>query len=156
MRCRAITRSPRPCALTLMRPASPRTARAGWFRSARGHKADTLSDRAMNQSDTAVPEPKPAKKERRAPPQTGKPSKSSELDAAAAKGIMPEKPIVTSKANPHYQKRFDYLAERGAAADWPAVEAYEVKGINSYAKMLKQYRDRLLAAHAAVTASGAV
>jgi integrase len=51
MRCRAITRSPRPCALTLMRPASPRTARAGWFRSARGHKADTLSDGAMNQSD---------------------------------------------------------------------------------------------------------
>ena len=46
---------------------------------------------------------------------------------------MPEKPIVTSKANPHYQKRFDYLAERAAAADWPAVEAYEVKGINSYA-----------------------
>jgi hypothetical protein len=108
-------------------------------------------------TDTAVPEPKPG----RAPPQTGKPSKSSELDATAATGIMPEKPIVTSKANPHYQKRFDFLAERAAAADWPAVEAYEVKGINSYAKMLKQYRDRLLAArllaaHAAVTASGAV
>ena len=29
MRCRAITRSPRPCALTSMRPALPRTARAG-------------------------------------------------------------------------------------------------------------------------------
>ena len=41
-------------------------------------------------TDAAVPEPKPAKKERRAPPQTGKPSKSSELDAAAAKGIMPQ------------------------------------------------------------------
>jgi hypothetical protein len=60
------------------------------------------------------------------------------------------------KGKPALSKRFDYLAERAAAADWPAVEAYEVKGINSYAKMLKQYRDRLLAAHAAVTASGAV
>jgi hypothetical protein len=99
-------------------------------------------------TDVAVPEPKPAKKERRAPPQTGKPSKSSELDAAAAKGIMPERPIVTSKANPHYQKRFDYLAERAAVGDWDAVQAYEVKGINSYAKMIKQYRERLLTAHA--------
>src|SRR5436190_17029740 len=51
MRCRAITRSPRPCVPTSMRPPSPRTARDGLFRTARGHKADTLSDRAMNQSD---------------------------------------------------------------------------------------------------------
>jgi hypothetical protein len=107
------------------------------------YKGDQLST-----TDVAVPEPKPTKKERRAPPQTGKPSKSSELDAAAAKGIMPEKPIVTSKANPHYQKRFDYLAERAAVGDWDAVQAYEVKGINSYAKMVKQYRERLLTAHA--------
>jgi hypothetical protein len=62
---------------------------------------------------------------------------------------MPEKPIVTSKANPHYQKRFDHLAALAAAGDWDAMQAYEVKGINSYAKMVKQYRDRLLAAHAA-------
>src|SRR3984893_5547237 len=51
MRCRAITRSPRPCAPTSTPPASPED-RKGWlFRTARGHKADALSDRAMNQSD---------------------------------------------------------------------------------------------------------
>ena len=66
-----------------------------------------------------------------------------------AAGVRPEKPIVTSKANPHYQKRFDHLAERAAAGDWDTVKAYEVNGINSYAKMVRQYRDRLLAAHAA-------
>ena len=95
-----------------------------------------------------APEPKPEKKERRRPA-TQRPSKSSELDAAAAAGVMPEKPIVTSKANPHYQKRFDHLAAQAAAGDWDAVKAYEVNGINSYAKMVRQYRDRLLAAHAA-------
>jgi hypothetical protein len=39
------------------------------------------------------------------------------------------------------------------ADDWSAIRGYEVKGINSYAKMVKQYRDRLLAAHAAAVAS---
>jgi hypothetical protein len=102
-------------------------------------------------TDAAAPEPNPAKKERRAsaPAANQKPSRSAELDAAAAEGVMPEKPIVTSKANPGYQKRFDYLAERATAGDWDAVQAYEVKGINSYAKMVKLYRDRLVAAHVA-------
>ena len=35
------------------------------------------------------------------------------------------------------------------ADDWSAIRGYEVKGINSYAKMVKQYRDRLLVAHEA-------
>jgi hypothetical protein len=105
----------------------------------------------LSPTDAAPPEPKPIKKERRVPaqPTDRKPSRSAEVDAAAAQGIMPEKPIVTSKANPHYQKRFDHLADRASAGDWDAVRGYEVKGINSYAKMVKQYRDRLLAAHAA-------
>lgn len=75
--------------------------------------------------------------------------KSTELDGAASRGVMPEKPLITSRANLAYQKRFDHLADRAAAGDWSAVEAYEINGVNSYAKMLKQYRDRLLAAHAA-------
>jgi hypothetical protein len=62
---------------------------------------------------------------------------------------MPVKPDVTSHANHHYQKRFDKLAEFAAADDWEAIRAYECNGINSYAKMVRQYRDRLLAAHAA-------
>jgi hypothetical protein len=41
-------------------------------------------------------------------------NKNAELDAAAAHGIVPEKPDVTSHANHHYQKRFDRLAELAA------------------------------------------
>ena len=62
---------------------------------------------------------------------------------------MPTKPIMTSKANPHYQKRFDQLEALAMAGDWAGVRGYEVKGINSYAKMVAAYRDRLLAAHEA-------
>ena len=62
---------------------------------------------------------------------------------------MPDKPVVTSKTNQHYQKRFDRLAELAAAGDWDAVRAYDVKGSNTYSKMLARYRRQLLAAHAA-------
>lgn len=76
-------------------------------------------------------------------------SKRAQADAAAARGEIPAKPDVTSHANHHYQKRFDRLAELAAAGDWQAVQAYECTGINSYAKMVRDYRDRLLLAHAA-------
>jgi hypothetical protein len=66
---------------------------------------------------------------------------------------MPEKPIVTSATNQHYQKRFDRLAELAAVGDWTAIAAYEVKGNNTYAKEVARYRDRLLAAHSAQEAS---
>ena len=46
----------------------------------------------------------------------------------------------------------DKLAELAEAGDWDAVRAYECTGVNSYAKMVRQYRDRLLAAQAASTA----
>jgi hypothetical protein len=68
---------------------------------------------------------------------------------------MPEKPVIASKANPGYQKRFDYLAERAEVGDWAAVRAYEVNGVNTCAKMVVRYRDRLLAAHAAQQAEAA-
>jgi hypothetical protein len=76
-------------------------------------------------------------------------SKAAELDAAAARGVMPTKPVVTSHWNYHYQRRFDKLAELAAAGDWDAVAAYECNGLNSYSKMVRQYRDRLVAAHKA-------
>jgi hypothetical protein len=104
---------------------------------------------------TAEKTGKAERKPRAAPSGDRKPSKSAELDAAAARGEMPVKPIVTSKANQlQYQKRFDQLEKSALADDWDAVRDYQVKGINSYAKMVKQYRARLLAAHAALTASG--
>jgi hypothetical protein len=90
------------------------------------------------------------------PAKERRPSKASELDQAAARGVMPEKPIVTSATNQHYQKRFDRLAELAAVGDWAAIAAYEVKGNNTYAKEVARYRDRLLAAHAAQEDSAAV
>jgi hypothetical protein len=103
----------------------------------------------LSATDAPVPEPTP-KKKRQGPaqPSNRQRSRSTELDAAAATGVMPTKPIVTSKANPHYQKRFDQLEKWAMADDWDSIRSYEVRGVNSYAKMVKQYRDRLLAAHA--------
>jgi hypothetical protein len=104
----------------------------------------------LSATDAPVPEPTP-KKKRQGPaqPSNRQPSRSAQIDAAAAAGIMPAKPIMTSKANPHYQARFDKLEALAEAGDWDAVRAYQVKGINSYAKMVAAYRDRLLAAHGA-------
>jgi hypothetical protein len=96
-----------------------------------------------------APAGKLERKPRAAPSGDRKPSKASERDAQAATGAMPTKPIMTSKANPHYQKRFDQLEALAMAGDWAGVRGYEVKGINSYAKMVAAYRDRLLAAHEA-------
>jgi hypothetical protein len=101
-----------------------------------------------------APAGKPERKPRAAPSGDRKPSKSAELDAAAARGETPTKPVITSKANKEqYQKRFDQLEAWATAGNWDAIRAYQVKGINSYAKMVKQYRDRLLAAHAASTSA---
>jgi hypothetical protein len=107
-----------------------------------------------NGSEPAPAPKKAARRKTERQPGSRKPSKSAELDAAAARGEMPAKPIITSKANQlQYQKRFDQLEKWALADDWDAVRGYQVKGINSYAKMVKQYRERLLAAHAASTAS---
>ena len=86
-------------------------------------------------------------------PPAARRSKAAEAEEAAARGVMPTKPDVTSHANHHYQKRFDKLAKLAAAGDWDAVAGYECNGINSYAKMVRQYRDRLVAAHKAAAAA---
>ena len=44
-------RLPKPCVLTSIRPASPRTARAGCSAPARGHTATVLSDQPVTQAD---------------------------------------------------------------------------------------------------------
>jgi hypothetical protein len=68
---------------------------------------------------------------------------------AIAAGRLPEKaPVVTSKANPHYQKHFDRLFGLARAGNWDAVRNYEVKGSNSYSKMIARYRRDLLALQA--------
>ena len=111
----------------------------------------------LSLDDGSEPARAPAKTARRKSerqPGDRKPSKSAELDAAAARGEMPAKPIMTSPTNKaQYQPRFDKLEGMAKAGDWDGVRGYEVKGINSYAKMVAAYRDRLLTAHAASAAS---
>jgi hypothetical protein len=71
-----------------------------------------------------------------------------------AAGQLPQRaPVVTSAANPHYQKHFDRLFGLAKAGDWDGVRNYEVKGSNSYSKMVARYRQDLLAVHAASEAA---
>lgn len=78
-------------------------------------------------------------------------SKGAELDAKAAAGEVPEKPVVTSPTNMHRQKHFDALAAHAEAGEWDKIEAYHMSGIDSYSAMINRYRDRLLAAHRATS-----
>ena len=74
--------------------------------------------------------------------------------AVIAAGKLPDQaPVVTSAANPHYQKRFDELHKLAAAGDWAAVRDYKVSGSNSYSKLIARYQQDLLALHAAWEAS---
>jgi hypothetical protein len=95
---------------------------------------------------------KPAAQPGRAKATEPKPSLSRyAIDPEAiAAGNLPEKaPVVTSAANPHYQKHFDRLFGLAKAGDWDAVRDYEVTGSNSYSKMVARYREDLLALYAA-------
>jgi hypothetical protein len=67
---------------------------------------------------------------------------------AIAAGRLPDKaPVVTSAANPHYQRRFDELHKLAVAGDWAAVRDYKVTGSNSYSKLVARYQQDLLALH---------
>jgi hypothetical protein len=95
---------------------------------------------------------KPATQPGRAKATEPKPSLSRyAIDPEAiAAGNLPEKaPVVTSAANPHYQKHFDRLFGLAKAGDWDAVRDYKVTGSNSYSKMVARYREDLLALYAA-------
>ncbi len=72
-----------------------------------------------------------------------------------ATGEMPTKPIITSATNAGYQKRFDKVEALALAGDWDGVRDYAINGVNSYAQMLRNYRERVLAAHAASVSSRA-
>ena len=96
---------------------------------------------------------RPAAQSRRAKataPQKSSRSRYAIDPEAIAAGRLPEKaPVVTSAANPHYQKHFDRLFALARAGDWDAVRDYKVTGSNSYSKMVVRYRQDLLAVHAA-------
>jgi hypothetical protein len=99
----------------------------------------------------------PAKQSRRTKataPQTSSRSRYAIDPEAIAAGRLPQRaPVVTSAANPHYQKHFDRLFGLAKAGDWDGVRNYEVKGSNSYSKMVARYRQNLLAVHAASEAA---
>jgi hypothetical protein len=99
----------------------------------------------------------PAKQPRRAKataPQTSSRSRYAIDPEAIVAGRLPQRaPVVTSAANPHYQKHFDRLFSLAKAGDWDGVRNYEVKGSNSYSKMVARYRQDLLAVHAASEAT---
>ena len=95
---------------------------------------------------------KPATQPGRAKATEPKPSLSRyaiDPEAVAAGGLPEKAPVVTSAANPHYQKHFDRLFGLAKAGDWDAVRDYKVTGSNSYSKMVVRYRQDLLAVHAA-------
>jgi hypothetical protein len=99
----------------------------------------------------------PAKQPRRAKATAAETSSRSRYaidPEAIAAGRLPQRaPVVTSAANPHYQKHFDRLFGLAKAGDWDGVHNYEVKGSNSYSKMVARYRQDLLAVHAASEAA---
>ena len=90
----------------------------------------------------------PAKQPRRATataPQKPSRSRYAIDPEAIAAGRLPQKaPVVTSAANPHYQKHFDRLFALARAGDWDAVRDYNVTGSNSYSKLVGRYRQDLL------------
>jgi hypothetical protein len=91
---------------------------------------------------------------RAAGPQAASRSRYTLDPAVVAAGKLPDSaPVVTSAANPHYQKRFDELHKLAAAGDWAAVRDYKVSGSNSYSKLVARYQRDLLALHAASEAA---
>jgi hypothetical protein len=92
----------------------------------------------------------PTKQPRRAKLQRSSQSRYAIDPEAIAAGRLPQTaPVVTSAANPHYQKHFDRLFALAKAGDWDGVRDFEVKGSNSYSKLVACYRQDLLAVHAA-------
>src|SRR3984893_15030094 len=114
---------------------------SGMFREAdiRAYDAERDAKRARQPRRAKAAGPRAASRSRYA------------LDPAViAAGKLPDRaPIVTSAANPHYQKRFDELHKLAAAGDWAAVRDYKVSGSNSYSKLVTRYQQDLLALHAA-------
>jgi hypothetical protein len=118
---------------------------SGMFREADIRAYDPRSD--------ATPAEQPRRAKATAP-QTWSRSKYAIDSGTIAAGLLPQRaPIVTSAANPHYQKHFDRLFALAKAGDWDGVRNYEVKGSNSYSKMVARYRQDLLAVHAASEAA---
>jgi hypothetical protein len=61
---------------------------------------------------------------------------------------LPEKPTIKSRSNTaqRYQRMLDHLTDSAGAGDWNAVRAARIKESDNYAKLVMDYRQRLLLA----------
>jgi hypothetical protein len=101
--------------------------------------------RACDPKSDATPDKQPRRVKATASHKSSRSRYAIDPEAIAA-GKLPDKaPVVTSKANPHYQKHFDRLFALAKAGDWDAVRDYKITGSNSYSKMVARYRQDLLA-----------
>lgn len=109
--------------------------------------------RAYDQKRDATPDKQPRRAKATAPQKASRSRYAIDPEAIAAGRLPQTAPVVTSAANPHYQRHFDRLFDLAQAGDWDGVRNYEVKGSNSYSKMVARYRQDLLAVHAASEAA---
>ena len=109
--------------------------------------------RAYDPNRDATPAKQPRRAKAAAPQKSSQSRYRIDPETIAAGRLPPRAPAVTSAANPHYQKHFDRLFGLAKAGDWDGVRNYEVKGSNSYSKMVARYRQDLLAVHAASDAA---
>jgi hypothetical protein len=109
--------------------------------------------RAYDPKHDATPAKQPRRAKATAPQKLSRSRYAIDPEAIAAGRLPQTAPVVTSAANPHYQKHFDRLFDLAQAGDWDGVRNYEVKGSNSYSKMVARYRQDLLAVHAASEAA---
>jgi hypothetical protein len=109
--------------------------------------------RAYDAERDATPAKQPRRAKATAPQKSSRSRYAIDAEAIAAGRLPQGAPVVTSAANPHYQKHFDRLFALAKAGDWDRVRNYEVKGSNSYSKMVARYRQDLLAVHAASEAA---
>lgn len=75
---------------------------------------------------------------------------------AVAKGEAPPPLTFKSQANPSYQKHADALYEHACAGQLEALEAYPLKGSNTYARALSKYRELLVATVKGALEAGAL
>jgi hypothetical protein len=109
--------------------------------------------RAYDPERDATPAKQPRRGKATTPQKSSRSRYAIDPEAIAAGRLPQSAPVVTSAANPHYQKHFDRLFGLAKAGDWDGVRNYEVKGSNSYSKMVARYRQDLLALHAASEAA---
>ena len=109
--------------------------------------------RAYDAERDATPAEQPRRAKATAPQKSSRSRYAIDPETITAGRLPQRAPVVTSAANPHYQKHFDRLFDLAKAGDWDGVRNYEVKGSNSYSKMVARYRQDLLAVHAASEAA---